>query len=83
MERPGERVRVDHSVFVTGKPEGRSGKLCAMFAPWLQGSMEYVAQAVGAPRALGASELQCAGEGFDHCLFEVQPATRGVEPNSV
>ncbi len=68
------QVRVDHSVFVTGKPEGRSGKLCTMFAPWLKGSMEYVAQAVGTPRTLAAREVQCAGEGCDHCLFEVQPA---------
>lgn len=67
------RVRVDHSVFVTGE-QGRTGRLCYMFAPWLQGSLEYVAAAGGGPKTLAAREVQCAAEGHGHCLFEVEPA---------
>lgn len=68
-------VRVDHSIFVTGAPPDARRKLCAMFAPWLQGALEYVAASGGSPPALDAVEVYCAAEGqHDHCRFEVSPA---------
>ena len=50
-------------------------KLCYMFAAWLEGSLEYVAESAGRRQKLKAREVYCAGEGrHDHCLFEVTPA---------
>ncbi len=69
------QVKVTHSIFVTGRREGPPRKLCGMFAPWMQGALEYVAKAAGGPVRLAAREVQCQGEGgCDHCLFEVTPA---------
>lgn len=67
-------IRVDHSSFVDGSRKGAGRKLCWMFAAWLEGSLEYVLDEAGAPRKLAARETQCAGEGHDHCIFEVTGA---------
>lgn len=67
-------IRLDHSSFVTDATKGTGRKLCYMFAPWLAGALEFVCEQAGAPRRLQAREVQCAAEGFDHCLFEVVPA---------
>ncbi|HYR36720.1 MAG TPA: 4-vinyl reductase, partial [Burkholderiales bacterium] len=61
------RVRVQHSVFATQKGE----KACYMFRGWFPGALEFVAQS---GVRLTSSELQCAAEGHDHCLFEIAPA---------
>lgn len=67
-------IRVDHSIFVTGKrPEAR-GKLCYMFASWFEGALDYVTESAGHPRPVEAHEVHCAAEGgHDHCLFAVRP----------
>ena len=49
-------------------------KLCSMFAPWIAGSLQFVAQAHGASQEgshdIAAQEVYCAAEGeHDHCLF--------------
>jgi predicted hydrocarbon binding protein len=61
------RVRVHHSVFATEKGE----KACYMFRGWFPGALEFVAQS---GRELTSTEVQCAAEGHDHCVFEVSPA---------
>jgi hypothetical protein len=61
-------------MFVTGDHGGEPRKVCGMFAPWMHGSLEYVAKAAGGPAKLAAREVHCQGEGgHDHCLFEVTP----------
>ena len=67
-------IRLDHSSFVTPETRQFNRKLCYMFAPWLKGAMEFACAQAGTPRTLVAHEVQCAGEGHDHCLFEVTPA---------
>jgi predicted hydrocarbon binding protein len=68
-------VKVMHSVFVTGRPENTHRKVCAMFAPWLQGSLEFVTMAYGERKQLACSEVYCAAEGkHAHCLFEASRA---------
>jgi predicted hydrocarbon binding protein len=71
------RVRVDHSLFVLGAPQGRVGTLCYMFAGWFPVALQWVRREEDRD-ALHSVETQCAGdgEGHDHCLFEVAP-TRG------
>jgi hypothetical protein len=60
---------------VTGGPENARRKLCAMFTPWLQGALEFVAGRGDAPKRLASREVYCAAEGaHDHCRFEVSPA---------
>jgi predicted hydrocarbon binding protein len=67
-------VKVTHSVFVTGKPANARRKLCAMFAPWIEGALQFVARRDGASQSLTAREVYCAGEGErDHCLFAASP----------
>lgn len=61
------RVRVHHSVFAVEKGE----KTCYMFRGWFPGALEFVAQS---GRKLTSTEVQCAAEGHDHCLFEINPA---------
>ncbi|MGE0752925.1 MAG: DUF5943 domain-containing protein [Variibacter sp.] len=68
-------VKVTQSIFVTGRHGGEPRKLCGMFAPWMHGSLEYVAKAAGGPSRLVAREVYCQGEGnHDHCLFGVTEA---------
>ena len=62
------RVRVHHSVFAT---ERTGGKACYMFRGWFPGALEFVAQS---GRKLTSTEVQCAAEGHDHCVFEINPA---------
>ncbi len=66
------RVRLDHSCFVEhhGREAGR--KLCYMCAGWFPGALDWVGRDFG--WALTAEEVSCAGEGHDHCSFEVKPA---------
>jgi hypothetical protein len=65
------KVKVRHSVFVTGRPENARHKLCSMFAPWIAGSLQFVAQAYGASQDIAAQEVYCAAEGaHDHCRFD-------------
>lgn len=61
------RVRVQHSVFAMQRGE----KTCYMFRGWFPGALEFVAQS---GRRLASSEAQCAAEGHDHCIFEINPA---------
>lgn len=68
------RVRLDHSSFVNqyGRDAGR--RVDYMFCGWLEGAVEYAADALGRPRKVRAEEVQCAAEGeHDHCLFRVVP----------
>jgi hypothetical protein len=59
-------VQVTHSVFVTGRPPNTRRKLCGMFAPWIAGSLEFVAQS----QPIASREVYCAAEGVHaHCLF--------------
>jgi predicted hydrocarbon binding protein len=62
------RVRVQHSVFAT---ERGGSKACYMFRGWFPGALEFVAQS---RRKVTSVEVQCAAEGHDHCIFEVNPA---------
>jgi hypothetical protein len=67
-------VKVRHSVFVTGRLENARRKLCSMFAPWIAGSLQFVAQAHGASQNIAAQEGYCAAEGeHDHCRFDASP----------
>lgn len=61
------RIRVHHSVFAAQK----GGKACYMFRGWFPGALEFVAQS---ERKLASTEVQCAAEGHEHCVFEVSPA---------
>lgn len=74
-------IRVDNSSFVDEARRGAGRKLCWMFAAWLEGSLRYVRDEAGKSGELAAREIQCAAEGFDHCLFEVEPTPR-VQPRS-
>ena len=69
LDAPAGRagVRVRHSVFATEKGE----KTCYMFRGWFPGALQFVAQSA---RKLTSTEVQCAAEGHDHCVFEVNPA---------
>jgi hypothetical protein len=59
-------VQVQHSVFVTGRPEKVRRKMCSMFAPWIAGSLEFVPQR----QPIAAQEVHCAAEGKHvYCLF--------------
>ena len=60
------RVRVHHSVFATQQGE----KTCYMFRGWFPGALEFVARS---GRKLTSTEVQCAAEGHDHCVFEITP----------
>lgn len=63
-------VHVRHSVFVTGRSEKARRKVCSMFAPWIAGSLEFVAQR----HSIKAWEVHCAAEGeHAHCLFMAAP----------
>ena len=61
------RIRVHHSVFAAEKGE----KSCYMFRGWFPGALEFVAQSA---RKLTSTEVQCAAQGHEHCVFEVSPA---------
>jgi hypothetical protein len=63
-------VQVRHSIFVTGRPEKVQRKMCSMFAPWIAGSLEFVAQR----QPITAQEVHCAAEGkHAHCFFMAEP----------
>jgi len=67
-------VKVTNSIFVTGAPDNSHRKVCAMFEPWLQGSLEFVRTRYGEHKRLVSHEVYCAAEGEkNHCLFEVSP----------
>jgi len=67
-------VKVTNSIFVTGSPDNTRRKVCAMFEPWLQGSLEFVRTTYGEDKRLASHEVYCAAEGENnHCLFEVSP----------
>jgi len=62
------RVQVRHSVFAR---ERDGAKRCYMFRGWFPGALEFV---MGGRLKLTSSELQCAAEGAECCVFEVAPA---------
>ncbi len=66
------RVRLDHSCFVLHPGSGALGKRCYMCAGWFPGALDWVGRDRG--WALTAEEVGCAGEGHDHCSFEVRSA---------
>ncbi len=68
------RVRLDHSAFVAeyGRDGGRS--VCYMFTGSLCGGMKFACADSDRPKTLQAREVQCAANGADYCLFEVEPA---------
>ena len=68
------QVNVSHSAFVDEARRGSGRKVCYMFAAWLEGSLEFVAERSGKPHKLMAKEVSCAAEGHDHCTFVVEPA---------
>ncbi|MBT5267222.1 MAG: 4-vinyl reductase [Rhodospirillaceae bacterium] len=73
-------VRLEHSCFVLHHGSELSGgtgaetgsKLCYMCAGWFPGALDWVGRDLG--WALSSKEVSCAGEGHDHCRFEVTPA---------
>ncbi len=68
------RVRLDHSAFVAeyGRDGGRS--VCYMFTGPLCGGMKFACADSDRPKTLQAREVQCAANGADYCLFEVEPS---------
>ena len=62
------RVAVHHSVFAVHRS---GGKACYMSRGWFPGALEFATQSA---RKLGSTEVQCAAEGHDHCVFEINPA---------
>ncbi|MCW2550216.1 MAG: hypothetical protein JWN96_4676 [Mycobacterium sp.] len=66
------RIKLEHSSFVLAQPDAR-GKLCYMFAGWFAGAMDWVGQDTGRDYLTSSSEIGCAGEGHDHCVFSVEP----------
>jgi predicted hydrocarbon binding protein len=67
------RVRVGHSVFVAECGRQARRKVCYMFEGWLEGALRYIMMAEGNPQQLRCQELQCAAEGWDHCLLKIRP----------
>lgn len=66
------RIRLQNSSFVLAQPE-ELNKLCYMFAGWFSGAMDWVGKDTGRNYLTTSSETQCAAEGFDHCIFTVEP----------
>ncbi|MCB6185170.1 4-vinyl reductase [Leeia sp. TBRC 13508] len=71
------QIRLDHSAFVLA--QGTAGipkvpeKACYMFAGWFAGAMDWVGEHTGQSYKTVSAETQCAAEGFDYCVFTVQP----------
>ncbi|WP_026182319.1 DUF5943 domain-containing protein [Leeia oryzae] len=70
-------IRLDNSAFVlaqgvAGIPK-TDNKACYMFAGWFAGAMDWVGEHTGRDYRTVSTETQCAGEGFDHCVFTVEP----------
>ncbi len=65
-------ITLHHSSFVLAQPDAHD-KLCYMFAGWFAGAMDWVGKDLGLNYATTSSETQCAAEGFDHCVFTVEP----------
>jgi len=68
------RVRMTDSdiVYAAGPDAGRN--VCYMFNGSLSGGMEFVTHDLGGRRKMQCREIECAANGADDCLFEVQPA---------
>ena len=67
-------IRVEHSVFVLERQEGRRRKVCYMFSGWFCGALEFLAEGLGVKLKASARETQCAAEGdHAHCVFHVTP----------
>jgi hypothetical protein len=65
-------ISVRHSAFVLGAPASR-GRHCYMFAGWLAGAMDWAAQNGGREVKTSCTEIACAGEGAEACVFRVSP----------
>jgi predicted hydrocarbon binding protein len=64
------QVKLDHSSFVLANP-GARGRVCYMFAGWFAGAMDWVKR--NDTVLTRSAEIQCRGEGHDHCLFAIHP----------
>lgn len=68
------RVRLEHSAIAAGfgLPAGRP--VCHMFLGAFDASMDWVGESLGRDSRAVTREIQCAaGDGDDHCLFEIGP----------
>ena len=52
---------------------GPAGGRCYMFAGWFAGAMDWVLETSGLRVKTHSGELQCGGQGHNHCLFRVRP----------
>lgn len=74
------RIELRNSSFVLAQPD-RHGKLCYMFAGWFAGAMDWVNDNEGRAIRSVSTEVQCASEGHEYCVFEVcelTDASRGT-----
>jgi len=69
-------VEARHSVFVAEYGPNAGRKVCYMFRGWFCGALEWVGEQQGRRRKLTSEEVQCAAEGHDHCVFEVEAGNR-------
>ena len=67
------RVTIENSVFVAelGNDAGRN--VCYMFDGPLCGGLEFAAADAGHPVKVRSREIQCAANGAERCVFEVEP----------
>lgn len=78
-EASGEAViRVDHSIYVCHHGHDARRRLCYPFAGWFPGAIEWAGRDLGLSWTLTSEEVCCAGEGSDHCRFEVRPRALGT-----
>jgi predicted hydrocarbon binding protein len=68
------RVRMTNSAYVYAFGPDAGRNVCYMFNGSLSGGMEFVTHDLGGRRKMQCREIECAANGADDCLFEVQPA---------
>ena len=68
-------VTVHSSCFVLDGTLDRHGPLCFMFAGWFPGALDWIAENQGQSFRVTSDEVRCAGEGHEHCVFEIAART--------
>lgn len=67
-------IRLRSSIFVLADSKQVGRKRCYLFASWFCGALEWAARDQGTSWKLGCTEISCAGESHEECVFETKGA---------
>lgn len=64
-------IHLRNSVYVLQAPQSSDETACYMFEGFLAGGFQFVLQSLGSERTAVCRETQCAANGGEHCVFQI------------